>query len=65
MLPASDVLASLAAGPRSELQAGLGVARWDATLDGQTKAYPGSYVARVTAASEVGTMDLSAPFALR
>jgi hypothetical protein len=38
---------------------------WDATLDGQTKAYTGTYVMRVTAANAVGTMSLTAPFTLR
>ncbi len=38
---------------------------WDATLDGQTKAYTGTYVMRVTAANAIGTMSLTAPFTLR
>jgi Phosphodiester glycosidase/FlgD Ig-like domain len=46
-------------------QAGSGTATWDGTLDGVTKAPPGSYVARVTATSSVGTMDLTAPFTVR
>jgi hypothetical protein len=44
--------------------AGPGTLHWDGTLDGSTPAYPGAYVARVTATSSIGTMDLSAPFAL-
>jgi hypothetical protein len=60
--PGGTVLRTL---PPEDEQAGPGVLRWDATLDGQTKAYGGSYVARVTATSEVGTMNLSAPFTLR
>jgi len=52
--------------PSVDLQAGANQARWDGTLaDGSTTAYPGAYVARVTAVSAVGTMDLVAPFALR
>ena len=52
--------------PPQQLGAGRGLLRWDGTLaDTQTKAFPGSYVARVIATSDVGTMDLSAPFALR
>ncbi len=38
---------------------------WDGTLDGQTKAYTGSYVMSVTAANSVGVMSLTAPFTLR
>jgi hypothetical protein len=38
---------------------------WDATLDGQTKAYTGTYVMRVTATNAIGTMSLTAPFTLR
>jgi hypothetical protein len=39
--------------------------QWDAHLSKKTKAFPGSYVARVIATSEIGTMDLAAPFTLR
>jgi len=49
-----------------QLQAGPGLLHWDGTLaDGQTHAYAGSYVARVIAVSQIGTIDLTAPFALR
>jgi hypothetical protein len=51
--------------PAEDEAAGAGSARWDGTLDGVAKAPPGRYVARVTATSAVGTMDLSAPFTLR
>jgi phosphodiester glycosidase/flagellar hook capping protein FlgD len=51
--------------PPQDEPVGAGSASWDGTLDGQTKAPLGSYVARVTATSDVGTMDLSAPFTLR
>jgi FlgD Ig-like domain len=51
--------------PPAQLPAGPGSIRWDGTLDGTTKAYPGTYVARVIATSSVGTMDQSAPFTLR
>jgi hypothetical protein len=60
--PGGTIVRSL---PPQEAQAGAGSARWDGTLDGVTKAPLASYVARVTATSEVGTMDLSAPFRLR
>ena len=51
--------------PTQNEPAGSGSAHWDGTLDGVTAAPAGSYVARVTAVSSVGTMDLSAPFTLR
>jgi hypothetical protein len=51
--------------PPQDEPVGQGSARWDGTLDGLTKAPPGSYVARVRATSNVGTMDLAAPFTLR
>jgi hypothetical protein len=51
--------------PAAQLPAGTGRLRWNATIKGKTKAFPGSYVARVTATSEIGTMDLTAPFTLR
>ncbi len=60
--PGGTVIRSL---PEQEQAAGAGLASWDGTLDGQTKAPAGSYVARVTATSAVGVMDLSAPFRIR
>lgn len=61
--PAGAVVRTL---PPVELQAGANVVRWDGTLsDGSTAAYAGAYVARVTAVSAVGTIVLTAPFALR
>src|SRR5439155_17757548 len=49
--------------PPVQLAAGDQALRWDAAhLTKKTKAYPGAYVARVIAKSEIGTMDLSAPF---
>jgi hypothetical protein len=52
--------------PSAQLPAGAGLERWDATLaDGVTRAFPGAYVARVTAQSSVGTMDQSVPFTLK
>jgi hypothetical protein len=61
--PAGTIVRTL---PQEQLQAGHGLLRWDGTLaDAQTTAYPGSYVARVAVTSEVGTMDLAAPFTLR
>jgi hypothetical protein len=52
--------------PPVQLPAGPGSVHWDGTLvDVQTRAYTGSYVARVTAQSAVGTMDLTAPFTLK
>jgi hypothetical protein len=51
--------------PPVQLPAGPGSVRWDGTLaDGLTRVYPGSYVARVSAKSQVGTMELTAPFTL-
>ena len=51
--------------PGARLPAGDGMLRWDGKITGKTRAFPGSYVARVIATSDVGTMDLSAPFTLR
>lgn len=52
--------------PSVQLAAGANVLRWDGTLaDGSTRVYPGTYVARVTAVSAVGTMDETAAFVLR
>ena len=51
--------------PSQTLSAGAQTLTWDATLDGQTKAYTGTYVMRVTATNAVGTMSLTAPFTLR
>jgi flagellar hook assembly protein FlgD len=51
--------------PSQTLSAGAQTQTWDATLDGQTKAYTGTYVMRVTATNAVGTMSLTAPFTLR
>jgi FlgD Ig-like domain len=51
--------------PAAQLPAGLASLRWDGRLTGKTLAFPGAYVARVTVTSEVGKMDLAAPFALR
>jgi hypothetical protein len=51
--------------PAQSEPAGPAQLTWDATLDGQTKAYTGSYVMSVTAANSVGTMSLTAPFTLR
>jgi hypothetical protein len=50
--------------PGQQLPAGAAALRWDGTLDGTTKAPPGSYVAHVTATSDIGTMALSAPFTI-
>ena len=38
---------------------------WDAHLTPKKKAFAGAYVARVIATSEIGTMNLAAPFTLR
>jgi hypothetical protein len=51
--------------PAAQLPAGEGGMRWDGRITGKTRAFPGSYVARVVATSEVGKMDLSAPFTFR
>jgi hypothetical protein len=52
--------------PAVQLPAGPGSVHWDGTLmDGQAQASAGSYVARVTAQSAVGTMDLGAAFTLK
>ena len=51
--------------PPAQLPAGEQLLKWDAHLTKKTKAFPGTYVARVLATSEIGTMDLAAPFALR
>jgi len=61
--PAGAVIRAL---PPVELQAGANAVRWDGLLpDGTMKAYAGVYVARITAVSAVGTMDLTAQFGLR
>jgi hypothetical protein len=60
--PHGTVLHSL---PPEDEPAGPGLVRWDGSLDGETPAAPGSYVARVIATSEIGTTELSAPFTLR
>jgi Phosphodiester glycosidase len=51
--------------PAVQLGAGESSLRWDGKITARTLAFPGSYVARVLATSEVGKMDLSAPFTLR
>jgi hypothetical protein len=51
--------------PSQSAPAGAQTLTWDATLDGQTKAYTGTYVMRVTATNAIGTMSLTAPFTLR
>jgi hypothetical protein len=51
--------------PAAQLPAGVGALRWDARLAARTVAYPGTYVARVIVTSDVGKMDLAAPFTLR
>jgi Phosphodiester glycosidase/FlgD Ig-like domain len=51
--------------PSQSAPVGLSTLTWDATLDGQTKAYTGTYVMRVTATNAIGTMSLTAPFTLR
>jgi flagellar hook assembly protein FlgD len=51
--------------PPAKLGAGAQTLTWDDTTVTGAKAPPGRYVARVVAASSVGTMDLSAPFTLR
>lgn len=60
--PTGTIVRSL---PAQDVPVGSGSVRWDGTLDGSTKAPLGSYVARVAAESDVGTMDLSALFRLR
>jgi len=50
--------------PPVDLQAGPQSLTWPGTTTGGTPAPPGSYVARVTATSSIGTSDLSAPFTL-
>ena len=60
--PGGTVVRSLTA---QDAPSGPGQAVWDGTLDGLTKAPAGAYVARVTALSDLGTMDLSAPFRIR
>ena len=49
----------------SSLDAGPHALTWDGTTAAGAAAPAGSYVARVTAASSVGTVDVSAPFTLR
>jgi hypothetical protein len=51
--------------PAVELDAGAQALTWDGATAAGVKAPNGSYVARVTASSEVGTMELTAPFTLR
>jgi phosphodiester glycosidase/flagellar hook capping protein FlgD len=51
--------------PSQSAPTGAQTITWDATLDGQTKAYTGTYVMRVTATNSIGTMSLTAPFTLR
>jgi hypothetical protein len=51
--------------PAVQLGAGESTLRWDGKITARTPAFPGSYVARVLATSEVGKMDASAPFTLR
>jgi Phosphodiester glycosidase/FlgD Ig-like domain len=51
--------------PSQSAPAGPQTLTWDATLDGQTKAYTGTYVMQVTATNAIGTMSLTAPFTLR
>jgi hypothetical protein len=51
--------------PPASLEAGTQSLTWDDTTASGATAPRGSYVARVTATSSVGTSELSAPFALR
>jgi hypothetical protein len=51
--------------PAVQLGAGEGTLRWNGKITARTPAFPGAYVARVLATSDVGKMDLTAPFALR
>jgi len=51
--------------PEVALQPGAGSVTWDGRLAQGTRAFGGSYVAHVFAASEVGTSDVAVPFAFR
>lgn len=55
----------VATAPGVQLPTGSNQLRWDGTLDGTTKAPPGSYTARVTAVSAIGTTELTCRFMLR
>ena len=55
----------VASPPAQEEPAGTASLAWDGTLSTGAKAPPGSYLARVTATSDVGTSDLAASFAIR
>jgi hypothetical protein len=52
----------VAAPPAQDEPAGTAALAWDGTLSTGAQAPPGSYLARVTATSVIGTSDLSAPF---
>jgi hypothetical protein len=51
--------------PPAELEAGAQSLTWDDLTSSGVKAPSGQYVARLVAKSEIGTMNLSAPFTLR
>ena len=59
--PRGTVVAAL---PAQQLPAGAASLRWDGTLGGTTTAPPGSYVVRITATSDIGTMALAAPLTI-
>jgi hypothetical protein len=52
-------------GPPTALEAGAQSLSWDGQASTGIAAPAGSYVARLTAVSSVGTIDLTAPFTLR
>jgi flagellar hook assembly protein FlgD len=49
--------------PSVALQAGAQSLTWDGRLPRGSKAYGGAYVAHLVVASDVGTSDITAPFA--
>jgi hypothetical protein len=60
--PAGVVVRAL---PAVALPAGRQSLQWDGRLPGGTAAFAGAYVAHLFATSQVGTSDLTAPFAFR